>query len=172
MTAPFTESISERASSCLRTRGREGFSLRAPQNIPLLKSLHFTKPRSMSFWNASEVTRLCKFIGRAFLLWLAALCIDYYIYDSDWHPQQREVSVFFNQGDWIEGEIKSCSSILFNGEFFGIDCSPETWEIQDGMRNSSENHVVPVRFWGSFKADINQLWECERLQTTMTCKLQ
>jgi hypothetical protein len=118
----------------------------------------------MPFWNAPEIKRLRKFIGRAFLLWLAALCIDYYVHDSGWYPQQREVAVFFHPSDWVEGEIRTCYSILFNGEFFGIDCSPETQE--------PENHVLPVRFWGSLKADTNKVWKCERFQTTMTCKSQ
>ena len=108
-----------------------------------------TKPRSMPFWNAPEIKRLRKFIGRAFLLWLAALCINYYVHDSGWYPQQREVAVFFHPSDWIEGEIRTCYSILFNGELFGIDCSPETQETKrDGIfRDSPENHVLPVRFW-------------------------
>jgi hypothetical protein len=122
----------------------------------------------MPFWNAPATKRLRKFIGRAFLLWLVALCIDYYVHDSGWYPQQRVVAVFFHPSDWIEGQIKTCYSILFNGEFFGIDCSPE----RDGIfRYSPENHVLPVRFWGSLKADTNKLWKCERSQTTMTCKL-
>jgi len=128
----------------------------------------------MPFWNAPEIKRLRKFIGRAFLLWLAALCIDYYVHDSGWYPQQREVAVFFDPSDWIGGEIRTCYSILFNGEFFSIDCSLETQETKrDGIfGHSPENHVLPVRFWGSLKADINKLWKCERSQTTMTCKLQ
>ena len=143
-------------------------------DTPLLKSLHLTKPRSMPFWNAPGIKRLRKFIGRAFLLWLAALCIDYYVHDSGWYPHKREVAVFFDPSDWIEGEIATCYSILFNGEFYGIDCSPETEETKrDGIfRYSPENHVLPVRFWGSLKADTNKLWKCERFQTTMTCKLQ
>jgi hypothetical protein len=133
-----------------------------------------TKPRSKPFWNAPVIKRLRKFIGRGFLLWLAALSIDYYVQDSDWYPQQREAAVFFHPSDWIEGEIRTCYSILFNGEFFGIDCSPETQETKrDGIfRYSPENHVLLVRFWGSLKADANKLWKCERFQTTMTCKLQ
>ena len=128
----------------------------------------------MPLWNAPEIKRLRKFIGRAFLLWLAALCIDYYVHDSGWYPQQREVAVFFDPSDWIGGEIRTCYSILFNGEFFSIDCSLETQETKrDGIfGHSPENHVLPVRFWGSLKADINKLWKCERSQTTMTCKLQ
>jgi hypothetical protein len=83
----------------------------------------------MPFWNAPEIKRLRKFIGRAFLLWLAALCVD---------------------------------------------CSPETQETtRDGIfRYSPENHVLPLRFWGSLKADTNKLWKYERFQATMTCKLQ
>jgi hypothetical protein len=84
----------------------------------------------MPFWNAPEIKRLRKFIGRAFLLWLAALCIDYYVHDSGWYPQQRKVAVFFDPSDWIGGEIRTCYSILFNGEFFGIDCSLETQETK------------------------------------------
>ena len=129
-------------------------------NTSLLESLHLTKPRFMPFWNAPEIRRLRKFIGRAFLLWLAAVWIDYYIHDSGWYPQPREVAVFFNHGDWIQGEIRTCYSILFNGKFFGIDCSPETQEIKrDGVFGySPENHVLRVRFWGSLKADTNKLW--------------
>jgi hypothetical protein len=149
-------------------------SLSERTNRPLLKSLHLTKPRSMPFWNAPEIKRLRKFLGRAFLLWLAALCIDHYVHDSGWYPQQRETAVFFHPSDWIEGEIRTCYSILFNGEFFGIDCSPETQQTKrDGIfRYSPENHVLPVKFWGSLNADVNKLWKCERFQTTMTCKLQ
>ena len=128
----------------------------------------------MPLWNAPEIKRLRKFIVRGFLLWLAALCIDYYVHYSDWYPHQREAAVFFHPSDWIEGEIRTCYSILFNGEFFGVDCSSETQETKrDGIfRYSPENHVLPVRFWGSLKADANKLWKCERFQTTMTCKLQ
>jgi hypothetical protein len=86
----------------------------------------------------------------------------------------ERLAVFFHPSDWIQGEITTCYSILFNGEFFGIDCSPETQETKrDGIfRYSPENHVLPVRFWGSLKADTNKLWNCERFQTAMTCKLQ
>jgi len=48
-------------------------------NTLVLKSLYLTKPRFMSFWNGPEVKRLCKFIGRAFLVWLAALCTNNYV---------------------------------------------------------------------------------------------
>jgi hypothetical protein len=83
-------------------------------------------------------------------------------------------AVVFHPSDWIEGEIRTCYSILFNGEFFGIDCSSETQETKrDGIfRYSPENHVLLVRFWGSLKPDANKLWKCERFQTTMTCQLQ
>jgi hypothetical protein len=143
-------------------------------DTPLLESLHLTKPRSMSFWNGPGIKRLRKFIGQTFLLWLAALGIDYYVHDSGWYPQKREVAVFFDPSDWMEDEIATCYSILFNGEFFGIDCSPETREPnRDGIfRYSPENHLLPVRFWGSVKADANELWKCERFQTTITCESQ
>ena len=123
----------------------------------------------MPFWNAPGIKRLCKFIGRAFLLWLAALCIDYHVHDSGWYPQQREVAVFFHSSDWIAGEIRTCYSILFNGEFFGLDCSPETQDTERaGISGySTENHVLPVRFWGSLKTGTNKLWKCERFQTKM-----
>lgn len=128
----------------------------------------------MPFWNAPEISILRKFIGRAFLLWLAAVCIDYYIHDSGWYPQRREVAEFYNHGDWIQGEIRTCYSILFNGEFFGIVCSSETQEIKrdDISRYSPENHVLSVRFWGSLNAGTNKPWKCEKFQTNMTCKLQ
>lgn len=149
-------------------------SLSERTDTPFLKFLHLTKARSMPFWNAPEIKRLRKFIDRALLLWFAALCIDYYVHDSGWYPQQREVAVFFHSGGWIEGEIRTCYSILFSGEFFGIDCNPETQETRrDGIfRYPPQKHMLPVRFWGSFKADTNKLLKCERFQMNMTCKLQ
>ena len=137
--------------------------------MPLLKSFALGKLRSMLFWNAPAIKRLRTFIGRVFLLWLAALCIEY-VHDSGWYPQRRAVTVFFHPSDWKEGEVRTCYSILFNGEFFGIDCSPETQESERDGRYSPENHVLPVRFWGSLKADTNKVWKCDRSQMTMTCK--
>ena len=106
----------------------------------------------------TESKRLRKFVSGAFLLWLAALCIDYYVHDSGWYPRQREVSVFFNPHEWIEGEIKTCYPLKESreAELFGIDCSDDRIRNAQGDRYfhySPESHVLKVKFWGSLKAD-------------------
>ena len=131
----------------------------------------------MPFWNIPEINRLRKFVGGAFLLWLAALCADYYVHSSGWYPRQREVAVFFNPHEWIDGEIKTCYPLKESqeAELFGIDCSDDRIRNAQGDRYfhySPESHVLKVKFWGSLKADTSKPWKCEWSQMTMTCRLQ
>jgi hypothetical protein len=101
-------------------------------------------------------------------LWIGYVFVVWYFDESHWYPREREIPVFFNASQWVEGEIKTCNSGKAttpqdpDAEIKNIFCSLEP----------NEFHVLKVKFWGPIKADRDKAWKCERSQPIMTCSLQ
>jgi hypothetical protein len=93
---------------------------------------------------------------------------DWYFNESDWHPREREIPVFFKANKWVEGEIQTCYS--------GKTTTPQEPDAEVKVISCSfeenEPHVIRVKFLGPIKADSDKEWKCERLQTTIGCRLQ
>ena len=102
------------------------------------------------------------------VLWIGYVFVVWYFDESDWYPREREISVFFKANQWIESEIKTCSSPKAttqkdpDAEIKNIFCTTEPDDF----------HILKVKFWGPIKADRDKMWKCERSLPTMTCSLQ
>ena len=96
---------------------------------------------------------------------LAYVAIAYYFIESGWYPRTREVIVYCKAHDWVNGELQICYSSQGetpDGELATISCST----------NRDESHLLRVKFWGPIRADKDRVWKCERLPSSLTCKLQ
>ena len=106
--------------------------------------------------------------GLLIILSLAYVGGNWYVNESDWYSREREVEVFFNAHQWIEGEIHTCYSTHAttlkdtDTEIKAISCSLE----------KNESHVLNVKFRGPITADKDRVWRCQRSQAAITCGLQ
>ena len=101
------------------------------------------------------------------VLFAVAACYgayDWYVNESGWLPRNREVEVFAHVSNWVTGELKICNSVTTNDkeELKYLTCGNE----------SNESHILTVKFWGSIATDRDKIWKCQRLDSSLTCKLQ
>jgi hypothetical protein len=115
--------------------------------------------------NDKTARRVIRGVCLSFLSVVIVVAITYwFVNDSGWMPRTREVNVYAHASNWITGELKICtsSSTEEKNELKYLSCGSELYEI----------HTLTVKFWGPITTDRDKTWKCERMESSLTCKLQ
>lgn len=145
--------------------------------IALLINLVFASKSKITrsveaFWNTPAIVGFRKFFFGLFMLlffgFFVVASAVYYVTESGWYPREREVKVFFSANHWIQGEIQTCYSDKTTTE----RAPDEEIESLVCYLETTESHVLRVKFWGPIKGDKPKVWKCERFPTSLTCRLQ